>query len=308
MILMSMVTRLWMLYAATFSLGLLGSTCLTVCGTLIVQQSYTGAQASGILGAVMAGSGVSGMFFSLLIPGIIGSLGWRAGMRVMGISWLTLLWLGVLLLGKQELSRINRTEADSGLGMTRAEALKSPKLYLQMFVIVVMGACCGLQQQIPALLGAQGYGPGQISMMISVMTVFLALGKFGQGLLYGKIGVKKGGLLMMAAFAAGCLAMFSKALAWPAILLLLAPGMGIYTTLIPLAARRVFGSRDYPAIWALISTAGCCGVIVGYPLWGTIYDLTGTYTLGLIGAAVLLVIAMWAHSKALRDETNNRAG
>ena len=94
MILMSMVTRLWMLYAATFSLGLLGSTCLTVCGTLIVQQSYTGAQASGILGAVMAGSGVSGMFFSLLIPGIIGSLGWRAGMRVMGISWLTLLWLG----------------------------------------------------------------------------------------------------------------------------------------------------------------------------------------------------------------------
>ena len=308
MILMSMVTRLWMLYAATFSLGLLGSTCLTVCGTLIVQQSYTGAQASGILGAVMAGSGVGGMFFSLLIPGIIGSLGWRAGMRVMGISWLTLLWLGVLLLGKQDLSRINRTEADSGLGMTRAEALKSPKLYLQMFVIVVMGACCGLQQQIPALLGAQGYGPGQISMMISVMTVFLALGKFGQGLLYGKIGVKKGGLLMMAAFAAGCLAMFSKALAWPAMLLLLAPGMGIYTTLIPLAARRVFGSRDYPAIWALISTAGCCGVIVGYPLWGTIYDLTGTYTLGLIGAAVLLVIAMWAHSKALRDETNNRAG
>ena len=106
-------------------------------------------------------------------------------------------------------------------------------------------------------------------------------------------GVKKGGVLMMAAFAAGCLAMFSKALAWPALLLLLAPGMGIYTTLIPLAARRVFGSRDYPAIWALISTAGCIGVIVGYPLWGVIYDLTGTYTLGLIGAAVLLMMAMW---------------
>ena len=303
MILLSMVTKLWMLYAVTFSLGLLGSTCLTVCGTLIVQQSYTESQASGILGAVMAGSGVGGMFFSLIIPEIIGSFGWRAAMQVMGISWLVLLWLGMLLLGKLDLSRNSKTTGDAGLGMTRAEALKSPKLYLQMFVIVVMGACCGLQQQIPALLGAKGYSAGQISIMISTMTVFLAIGKFGQGLLYGKVGVKKGGLLMMAAFAAGCLAIFSKALTWPALLLLLAPGMGIYTTMVPVVARRVFGSREYPAIWALISTAGCGGVIVGYPLWGTVYDLTGSYTLGLMGAAVLLLCAMWAHYKTLKDIT-----
>ena len=301
MILLSMVTKLWMLYAVAFCLGLLGSTCLTVCGTLIVQQSYTESQASGILGAVMAGSGVGGMFFSLIIPEIIGSFGWRVAMQVMGISWLVLLWLGMLLLGKLDLSRNSKTTGDAGLGMTRAEALKSPKLYLQMFVIVVMGACCGLQQQIPALLGAKGYSAGQISIMISTMTVFLAIGKFGQGLLYGKVGVKKGGLLMMAAFAAGCLAIFSKALTWPALLLLLAPGMGIYTTMVPVVARRVFGSREYPAIWALISTAGCGGVIVGYPLWGTVYDLTGSYTLGLIGAAVLLVCAMWAHWKTLKD-------
>lgn len=301
MILLSMVTRLWMLYAVTFCLGLLGSTCLTVCGTLMVQQSYTGAQSSGILGAVMAGSGVGGMFFSLIIPRIIGTFGWRMGMRVMGISWLALLWLGMFLLGRQELHKDSKISDGAGLGMTRAEALKSPKLYLQMFVIVVMGACCGLQQQIPALLGSRGYTSGQVSIMISAMTVFLAIGKFGQGLLYGKIGVKKGGLLMMAAFAAGCLAMFSKVLAWPALLLLLAPGMGIYTTLIPLVARQVFGSREYPSIWALISTAGCAGVVVGYPLWGFVYDLTGTYTLGLISAAVLLAMAMWAHKQTLKN-------
>jgi predicted MFS family arabinose efflux permease len=229
------------------------------------------------------------------------AFGWRTGMRAMGVSWLMLVWLGMILLGKQDQRRNGGTNADAGLGMTRAEALKSPKLYLQMFVIVVMGACCGLQQQIPALLGSKGYSAGQISIMISAMTVFLAIGKFGQGLLYGKIGVEKGGFLMMAAFAAGCLAMFSKALAWPALLLLLAPGMGIYTTLIPLVARQIFGSREYPSIWALISTAGCAGVVVGYPLWGFVYDLTGTYTLGLISAAVLLAMAMWAHKQMLKN-------
>ena len=136
--------------------------------------------------------------------------------------------------------------------------------------------------------------------MISAMTVFLALGKFGQGLFYGKIGVEKGGLMTMAAFAAGCLAVLTNALVWPA-LLLLALGMGIYTTLLPVVVRRVFGSREYASIWALIATVGSIGTVVGYPLWGTIYDLTGTYTMGLIGAAVLLVIAMWAHWKTLQN-------
>lgn len=300
MILLSLVTKLWMLYAVAFCMGLLGSTCLTLCGNVIVQQNYFGPQASGILGAVMAGSGVGGMFFSLIIPAVMASFGWRMGLVAMGISWLVLLWLGVLLLGKQAAPLDIQANGTVGLGMTRAEALKSPKLYLQLVVIMVISACCGLQQQLPSLLGAKGFTAGQVSVMISAMTVFLALGKFGQGLLYGKIGVEKGGLLTMSAFGAGCLAMFVKALVWPG-LLLLAVGMGIYTTLLPVVIRRVFGSREYASIWALISTVGSVGTIVGYPLWGTIYDLTGTYTLGLIGAAVLLAIAMWAHIRTLKD-------
>lgn len=302
MILLSMVTKLWMLYALACCMGLFGSTCVALCGNVIVQQNYFGPQASGILGAVMAGSGVGGMLFGLIIPGIIAVFDWRMGLRAMGISWLALLWLAMLLLGKQVLQQPSRANGAVGLGMTRAEALKSPKLYLQMVVIVVITACCGLQQQLPSLLSSKGFSAGQVSVMISAMTAFLALGKVGQGLLYGKIGVEKGGLLMLVVFAAGCLAMLSKALAWPG-LLLLAWGMGIYTTLLPQVTRRVFGSREYASIWSLISTVGCAGTFVANPIWGTIYDLTGTYTLGLIGAAVLLAGAMWAHLLTLKDVT-----
>lgn len=300
MILFSFVTKLWMLYAVAFCLGLFGSSCVCLCATVIVQQAYMGPQAASILGAVMAGSGVGGMFFSLIIPRIIALLGWRTGMQTMGICWLTLVWLGMLLLGKQETVQHSRANGAVGLGMTRAEALKSPKLYLQMVIIVVISACCGLQQQLPSLLGSKGFSAGQVSVMISAMTVFLAFGKFGQGVLYGKIGEKKGGLLTIGAFAAGCLAMLTKVLVWPG-LLLLAVGMGIYTTLLPVVTRRVFGSREYASIWALITTVGCAGTFVGYPMWGTIYDLTGTYTLGLIGAAVLLAGAMWALLMTLKD-------
>lgn len=300
MVLLSLVTKLWMLYVVTFCLGLFGATCLTLCGNVIVQQNYSAAQASGILGAVMAATGVSGMFFSLIFPRVIAEFGWRAGFRVMGICWMTLVWLGMLLLGKQSALQSSQANGAVGLGMTRAQALKSPKLYLQIVVIVIISACCGLQQQLPSLLGQRGFTAGQVSVMISATTLFLALGKFGQGLLYGKIGVEKGGLLTMAAFALGCLAMFSKVLIWPG-LLLLALGMGIYTTLLPVVVRRVFGSREYASIWALIATVGSVGTVVGYPLWGAVYDLTGSYTLGLIGGAVLLMIAMAAHWKTLQN-------
>ena len=49
MLLISVTQGLWMLYLAAFCMGLFGSTCVALCGNVIVQQAYFGPQASGIL-------------------------------------------------------------------------------------------------------------------------------------------------------------------------------------------------------------------------------------------------------------------
>ena len=162
-----------------------------------------------------------------------------------------------------------------------------------MVVIVVICACCGIQQQIPTLLAYHGFEAGRISVMVSMLTAFLAVGKVAQGILYGRLGIQKGGYLMMAVFAAGFLALLSKALVYPG-LLLLAFGLGIYTTLLPQVTRQFFGSREYAAIWSLIATVGSVGTIVATPVWGMVYDLSGSYTLGLIAAPVMLMVALGA--------------
>ena len=298
--LLSMVQNLWMLYAVAPVMGLMSTTCVALCANVIVQQAYFGPQASGILGGVMAGSGVGGMIFSLLIPACMEAIGWQGAMRIMAICWLVLLWTAAALLGKQKVQNVGKGNGAVGLGMTRAEALKSPKLYLMMAVIMVVCACCGIQQQLPSLLRSFGLESGTVSLMISVMTAFLAIGKVSQGILYGKVGVKIGGVAMMSAFALGMLAMLVQALAWPG-LLLLAFGMGVYTTLLPQVTRRIFGSREYASIWALIATAGSVGTFLANPLWGTIYDITGSYRLGLVGCAVLLAVAIGAVLTALKD-------
>lgn len=298
--LMSMVQNVWMLYAVALVMGVMSSTCVALCANVIVQQAYFGPQASGILGGVMAGSGVGGMIFSIVIPRCMDLLGWQGAMKIMGLSWLALLWLAALLLGKQKMQTMGTGNGAVGLGMTRAEALKSPKLYLMMAVIIVICACCGVQQQLPSMLSAFGLESGTVSLMISVMTAFLAIGKVSQGILYGKVGVKIGGVAMMAVFALGMLAMLLPGLAWVG-LLLLAFGLGVYTTLLPQITRRIFGSREYASIWSLIATAGSVGTFLANPLWGTIYDTTGSYALGLVGCAVLLAGAIWAMLTALKD-------
>lgn len=286
--LLSMVQNLWMLYLTGFAMGTLSSTCLALCANVIVQENYFGQQASGILGGVMAGSGVGGMIFSILIPQCIANFGWQRAMQVMALCWLGMLWLAAVLLGKENAMNAGKGHGAAGLGMTRAEAMKSPRLYLQMGLIIIITACCGVQQQLPSLLAAKGFEAGTVSVMISVMTAFIAIGKVVQGILYGRLGIRLGGSVILLAFAAGCLAMLWSGLAYPG-LVLLAFGMGAYTTLLPQVARRTFGSREYASIWALIATAGNAGTFVANPLWGMVYDLTGTYTLALVAAAVLLL-------------------
>ena len=301
LMLFSVAKGLWVVYLAGFLLGAVGSNCVALCANVIVQQSYFGPQASGVLGAVMAGSGVGGMIFSLVIPGCIANLGWQMGFRVMAAGWLGLLWGAAVLLGRQKKLEAGHGAGSVGLGMTRAEALKSKKLYLQMVLIVVITACCGIQQQLPSLLHAQGYDSARVSVMISVMTAFLAVGKVVQGLLYGKLGVRTGGCVMLTVFAAAFLVLLFPGLAWPG-LLLMAFGLGIYTTLLPQVCRRVFGSREYAAIWALLATAGSAGTFAANPIWGTIYDVTGSYTLGLLACPLLLMGAMAAMLLSMKEE------
>ncbi len=300
LLLFSMAKQLWMIYLAGFLLGLLGSNCLALCGNVIVQNSYEPRQASTVLGIVMSGSGVGGMIFNIIIPEVMASSTWQKAMVVMAFCWLGVVGASFLLLGREKPMAQHTGGAGVGLGMTRAEAMKSPKLYMLIGVIVVITAACGVQQQQPSMLGIYGYDSGNISRMISAQTAVLALGKIGQGILYGRLGVRRGGCVMLLVFAAAFVILAVPVLAWPG-LMVMALGLGIYTTLLPLVTRQVFGTREYAAIWGLLATCGSVGTIVANPIWGGICDLTGGYTIAMLVLPVLLTISAVLLNNLLKD-------
>lgn len=287
----SFADRLWIFYVVGAAIGIFGTACVSLCANVIVQQAYSGGRASGILGIVMAGSGVGGMLVSLILPNVIWVLGWRWGYRMIGLWWL-LLGLGALaLLGKDAFSggAEQRTNADDG--MTRGQALGSVRLYLLILVMFLLSAATGIQQQIPSVLGESGFDGGQVSILVSFFTAMLALGKIGQGLLYGRVGAVRGGMAVIGVFALSFLMLLVPELVWPG-LAALAIGMGTVTTLMPILTRNVFGTREYAAIWSILSTVSNLGALVAAPLFGMAYDAAGTYGQALVVSAVGLVLAL----------------
>ena len=287
----SLSTKLWMFYAVAAFMGIFGTSCLSLCANVIVQQAYSSARASSLLGLVMSGSGVGGMILSMIMPGFIENFGWRTGYRLLGICWLVLVLGALLLLGNIRLTGSVGKRHTPVDGMTRDEAMKSPKLYLLVAVIFILTAACGLQQQIPSVLGGFGYGTAQVSTMMSFFTAALAVGKILQGILYSKLGPARGGYIIIALFGLSFVMLCFPGMAYPA-LVALAVGMGCVTTLMPIVTRFVFGAREYAAIWSILSTASSIGSLIATPLFGMAYDATGSYTPAMAVSAVALFVSI----------------
>lgn len=294
----SICRSLWMFYAAGAFTGLFGTACVSLCASVTVQTSYQGRTASRLTGIVMAGSGLGGVFVSFLLPGALELWGWRWGFRLIAVCWLLLGLCAVWLLRENNLLAAEQSRQKDG--MTRAEALRSHKLYLLILVIFLLSAASGIQQQLPAVLSDAGLDAARVGVMMSVFTAALALGKIFQGLLYGKAGPQKGGAVMVICYALGFLLMGRShiLLGLPA----LAVGMGTITTLMPIVTRSIFGGREYAAIWSILSAVSNLGALTAAPLFGMAFDTTGSYAGAMTAAAVLLVPALLALMAVFRKD------
>ena len=205
-----------------------------------------------------------------------------------------------MLLGKGT-QKAAAQQAASGDGITRAQAFHSPRLYLLIAVSFILSAACGIQQQIPSVLGGFGYGTAQVSTMMSFFTAALAVGKILQGILYSRLGPARGGSIIIALFGLSFVLLCFPGMAYPA-LVALAVGMGCVTTLMPIVTRFVFGAREYAAIWSILSTASSVGSLIATPLFGMAYDATGSYTPAMAVSAAALFMSIPILAMAFRKK------
>lgn len=296
---LSFSSTLWMFYLVGAAMGFFGTTCVYLAANVIVQQSYSSKDASAVLGLVMAGSGIGGVIWSNLVPMLLEGLGWRNSYRTMGVLWLVLALLSVLILGKRDLSGgIGHAKGGVMGGMSKKDALKSIRFYLAVILMCILTVASCISQQLPAVLESIGYGH-QVSMMISVMTAFVAVGTVAEGVICSKIGIQKTMVIVLILYAAGY-GLLASGNSIYAALICLAFGSGSIGTLMPVVVRTIFGGRDYAAIWSIVISCSSVASFLATPVWGMVYDIFGTYSPALLLMPVLLIGGVFALLAAFR--------
>lgn len=177
-------------------------------------------------------------------------------------------------------------------GATVAQAVKSPGLYLLIFVACIFVMCAAFFQQIPAFASHGELGASAGAMAVSIMMVGGVVFKLVLGALNDKIGIRFTGMISAGCGALGILLAFlagGNAMLFYAGMVVFGGGYAGLTVIAPMLARASFGQLNYSQIYSWVSTGIFIATAVSFLVYGTIYDTTGSYDL-----CFMLVIALYA--------------
>ena len=261
MFLFSVSHSLWLFYAVGILAGVLGSSAINLIANVALQTYYTTSEAASLIGIVMAGSGVGGMMYSAIIPSLLKNVGIAMTYRIIGIIWFAVLILAVLIMGKPQPAVSERSGKGGGDGMTRAEALKSPILYMMIGSVILLTCGTGLTQHWPSVIAEQGHNAAATGAIISFYSAVLTAGKIAQGILYGKAGIKKGAMVIYSLYIVGFILLLNPKFVYPAFFCI-GMGFGILTTLVPLLSKTLFGQKEFAGIYSLITMSMSIGSFV----------------------------------------------
>ncbi len=300
------MTELWEFYALNVLMyaGMPGAIMLPV-GKLIGIW-FTEARGRAV-GITAMGANFGGFIFSAQTRTLIDLTDWRATYFIFGVTIALLIPLIAVTIREtprrtQAVQQEIDTSASAVLeeGMTIREAIRT-----RAFVLMTGGLLLAtipyqsvLTQIIPHL-EAEGMSSTGAAWVLSVIAIFGMVGKVLLGDLADRFAARKVfvGSLFLQAF--GLIVLINGGTSiyvW----LIFVPifgvafgGMGSLMTLLPL---ETFGIRAFASIFGLLSLLILPTALIGPPLTGYAFDVTGSYTIAFYVIAGLLVIgsvALW---------------
>ena len=304
----SLCTSLVAFYIVAVFVGLGFFGCSYITAPVIVDTWFKEKNGA-VMGAAAATGGVVGVIAGFVFPTIITSMGWQAGYVAMGVMVFVLtVPAGIFLLRStpQELglepygaSAAVRSEVKEDVaceqGMTCAEAMKSPKLWVSIIAWLMFTITVSVTQHLSAYFTSVGFSAGTAGVFMSIISAALIVTSFLAGVVSDKLGLFKTIVICSVLYVLSFVVLPAAGMGIVLICVALF-GMSVgntYTSVFaPMVTSATFGTKEYAAIWGVVSMVCVLGQAIGTPLWGLSFDLTGGYQFGMIVAAVLNAVGM----------------
>lgn len=305
-----------MLYVLGGLFGLTQGLTTTMMAPIIVNAWFLKRRGS-VMGAVMAFSGLGGTLIGIIMPIALGAGGWQMGFRALAIFELFAVALngallmrskpgdiGLLAYGAEvatESPNDNPASNDTVLtGVSRNEALRHGQYYAIIVGTILLTAVGSLLQHLPNLLGSNGLELTAVGTIFAIFSFAMIFTKALLGWLADRIGTVRAGYVSISGFIVALLLLTTVGTFAPSVaaILFFSIGMSTTTVLLPLVLGASLGIRDFPQLIGPAMAATSVGLALGAPLWGVVFDSTGSYRLGLFIAVALLVLtaALWTYA------------
>ncbi|MGW7878218.1 MFS transporter [Staphylococcus shinii] len=315
--LFGLMNSIWGWYLLAIPLAIGGVFITVIGGPVLIERWFSKGKglALGILSAI---GGLLGVFAQPIIGALISQFGWRNAYFITGLGVLIIVAPIILLLIRNSPKDKNTkaygdtsTDIDPHKqiqnieGISYTTAKKTPAFFLLVLFFFIINAISSFTMHVPTYLVNHGQKVSIAGAMMSALMVGVFVGSLVFGYLTDKIGAKKVGLLAMIL---GLIATILL-IAMPDFIVVVAVALflfGVFTssigTIAPAMASSLFGSKDYSQIYSTSSIGLALASIVALPAYGFIYDISGSYTTGLIIIILLFVVNIIAIILAFKNK------
>ena len=280
---------------------MLGGVAFCPCSSFIASLLLNGwfkKRRSFVCSVVMAGTGVGGMLWGIIVPALVQRYTYRAGYWFCSVTWLVLMLMcGALTIG---LPRDVGVQPYGGeipedvpaavpAPAERRGLLLQPRFWLLCTAIFFLSFVNSFYPHTQAFLVNHSYSSVAAGRVVSLFSIALVVFKLLLGVHFERRGLRNGIVLPAAVDFAALFLLFAggPSLLAPAVILFAANSSLVSMTPL-LSAGQIYNPQEFAALWGILSSVGSVGNTVGSPLWGLLYDLSGSYQMGFAAAIVLL--------------------
>lgn len=312
---LSYSSSLWQFYAGGIFLGLF-MVPITMFLAILLINNWFAAKKGLMMGLLNGSGGLAGAVVSIYMPTFLDNFGWRAAyLLIAGIFALLTIPNALFLLVEHPESVGLKSYGDTAIeaeeecdfalaqSISYGEAKKTKHFYILFAGILLSAFGGGMMQHLPAHFSGIGFTSDQVGTLFSLVMAGMIIANISIGAVNDKIDstitISIVSICMIVALF--LLATTSSFLSLAILMFVLAFGIGGPGVLTPLIVSEVFGPGDYSRIWSILGMAPAIGMSIAGPLWGAIYDLSGSYQIGMFGMIFLTVIYYSFYIFALKN-------
>lgn len=260
------------------------------------------------MGIIISSGGLFGAILQPAAGNLIASEGWRNTYMILGLGVMAIVIPVVLLtirmapkqkglqpygMDEMPIDAAQTAASVAETGVTSAVAKKSSAFYMLVLFFFLLTSIASFNQHVAPFAMGLGYDIKFAGNAMGGWSLGIVIGALVLGFLSDKIGVKNTSIFSMLLGVV------------PIVILLFVPGnkmmftiavfilgfvIAALGTLGPLLTTALFGNKEYSQIYALAAIGLAVAGIVALPLYGFIYQMTGSYTTVLYAIIAMFVL------------------